>query len=449
MMACTCPKPTVRLPGNAPGASRRRLAAGPSYCRAVTLLALACSAAAAAQTDERRAAAPQEPPAATTQPTEPAEPPLLTADQLQAVVGIWQMNSRLGDSTIEATMVITAEGGRLAGVWKSMDREMPLADLRLSGNELTFTRSLEHDRALRFHGTISGNRLSGVYRAPHGDIASSGARIPDPAGPKATPATHPPPLPGVLDGKEKSIVVLGSASSYAWPTLLQDLLDDHAGSQRTYHVLNAAVGGTPVERWNSASTTKSYQATFGTLVRDYFGDRPRMRGPAPPPTVALCQVSLQLTGTPAGPVQAADDREGIAKGADALDQLALRLHSLGIERCFIATDIYTPRSEPQVGNERFALKAVLDRGRAYIQPGPDVWSRTVTDSPDRLRQEDQLNPNEPCAKILAEAWYRTLAGPQANEQVIQLMHQRTCDISRLTLDYLRSRNPRIAPPPQR
>ncbi len=51
----------------------------------------------------------------------------------------------------------------------------------------------------------------------------------------------------LLDGDEKSFVIVGYSTSYAWPAMLQDMLDEHAGGRRIYHVLNAVVGGSPVE----------------------------------------------------------------------------------------------------------------------------------------------------------------------------------------------------------
>ena len=37
--------------------------------------------------------------------------------------------------------------------------------------------------------------------------------------------------PGWLNGQEQSIVVVGYSTSYAWPHMLQEMLDEHAGSR--------------------------------------------------------------------------------------------------------------------------------------------------------------------------------------------------------------------------
>ena len=64
--------------------------------------------------------------------------------------------------------------------------------------------------------------------------------------------TQPPPskapleetaVAGPLDGGEKSFLVVGYSTSYAWPDMLQEMLDRHAGGERVYHMLNAVVGG--------------------------------------------------------------------------------------------------------------------------------------------------------------------------------------------------------------
>jgi hypothetical protein len=242
----------------------------------------------------------------------------------------------------------------------------------------------------------------------------------------------------LLDGREKSLVVVGYSTSYAWPTMLQDMLDEHAEGQRTYHVLNAVIGGSPTNRWIAEPGSREYKATFGAMLRDYFGNEPRLRGDAPPPTIAICQQSLQRTRAVKGPVTSANDQEGIRLGADALEKLALQLQRAGAEKVYIAMHIYKHGYEPQVGNERFALRALLDRGHDFILAGPDVWSRTIGAHPDAFA-DDGLHPNDRGMKIMAEAWYRTLAGDEARPDIIERMHNRAYDTDAITREYLGSR----------
>ena len=264
----------------------------------------------------------------------------------------------------------------------------------------------------------------GSYDAPDGS-AGAGRAAADEAAP-------------VLDGVEKSFVLVGYSTSYAWPTMLQEMLDEHAGGQRTYHLLNAVIGGSPVGRWIADRSSEDYKDTYGLMIRDFFGDAARLRGDAPPPTVAMLQQSLQRTPTPEtrlGPVTSVDDARGIEIGADALQKLIDQLRANGVGQAFIAMHIYKEGFEPEVGNERFALEALLNRGLEYIRPGPDVWSLTIGEHPAAFT-EDRLHPNERGGKIMAEAWYRTLAGDQAQEAIIKAMHARDYDVDAMMNEYL-------------
>lgn len=150
------------------------------------------------------------------------------------------------------------------------------------------------------------------------------------------------------------------------------------------------------------------------MLRDFFGESPRLLGEARKPTVALCQQSLQFTGDRRGPVKRVDDASGIQTGANALEKLSKRLHGFGIEHVVIGMHIYKKPVEPEVGNERFALKALLDRRHEFVHEGPDTWSLTINGFPEYY-DDDELHPNELGMKVMAEAWYRTLAGSAAKE----------------------------------
>jgi len=242
----------------------------------------------------------------------------------------------------------------------------------------------------------------------------------------------------ILDGEEKSIVIVGYSTSYAWPVMLQDMLDEHASGDRTYHLVNAVIGGSPVNRWIDEPGTQNYDSTFGAMARDFFGDEPRLLGDVPSPTVAICQQSLQRTGAQNGPVTAANDADGIKMGADAIEKLAFQLRDLGIDRVVIGMHIYKEGYEPEVGNERFALHALLQRGHAFISEGPDTWSLTIGEHPEAFT-EDGLHPNDHGMKIMAQAWYRTLAGENACQDIIDRMHERAYDTRAITQGYLASR----------
>jgi len=258
------------------------------------------------------------------------------------------------------------------------------------------------------------------------------------APPAADPVSSAEAATRVLDGSPKSLVVVGYSTSYAWPQILQEMLDAHAGGQRVYHVLNAVVGGSPVGRWIAPQRSEDYQATYGAMLRDFFGPDAALRGAAPEPTVAIVQQSLQRTPTPEtrlGPVTSAIDRKGIEAGADALQRLVEQLKEDGVEQVHIAMHIFKEGYEPEVGNERFALDQLIRRGDPAVVAGPDVWSLTIDEHPAAFTQ-DRLHPNALGAKIMAEAWYRALAGSAAREEIIGEVRARSYDVDAMMDDYL-------------
>jgi hypothetical protein len=241
----------------------------------------------------------------------------------------------------------------------------------------------------------------------------------------------------VLDDSEKSMVVVGYSTSYVWPAMLQDMLDEHAGGERIYHVLNAVIGGSPLGRWISAPESEDYQETYGAMLRDFFGPDARLRGDLPAPTVAIIQQSLQRTPTPEtrlGPVHDIDDPVGIRIGAESLEKLARQLLDDGIERSYFGMHIYKEGYEPEISNERFALAALLEHGLDFIFAGPDVWSPTAREHPEAFT-EDRLHPNERGMRIMAEEWYRALAGDGARQEIIDAMHAREYDVDAMMQEY--------------
>lgn len=242
----------------------------------------------------------------------------------------------------------------------------------------------------------------------------------------------------LLDGREKSFLITGYSTSYAWPEMLQEMLDQHSDGERKYHVLNAVVGGSPVERWIAEPGTEIYGKVYGAMLRDFINPGARLRGDAPLPTVALCQQSLQFTRTQRGPIASADDAEGIKIGADAMEKLASRLHGDGIDRVYYGMHIYKEPVEPEVGNERIALAALLKRNHSYIFEGPDVWTPTHDLHPKGF-SDDGMHPDELGMKIMAEGWYRTVAGDDACQGIIDAMHAKHYDVNPMMRAYMATR----------
>ena len=97
-------------------------------------------------------------------------------------------------------------------------------------------------------------------------------------------------------------------------------------------------------------------------------------------------------------------------GANALERLALELHRAGIERVVFATPVYTASGGAELSLEHVAIERVLARGHAFVEAGPDVFRASKRYYPDAYLEGGE-EPNEFGQKLLAEEWYRWLAGP--------------------------------------
>lgn len=225
-----------------------------------------------------------------------------------------------------------------------------------------------------------------------------------------------------LDDQSKSFVVVGYSTSFIWPHMLQSMLDEHAAESGVYHVLNAVVGGSPVVRWLKGD--ERYERTYGKMLKDYFSDDGKRRGDRPKPTVALLQQSLQgVFEGRGGGIRGPDDHDRIKKGADAFQKLAEQLHEDGIQVVYIATHIYKVSMEPSIENEKYALEALLKRSIHYIRTGPELWMPTKAVHPSGFSAVDKVHPSVKGARIMAEGWYRALAGDTAKQEVVDSMYK--------------------------
>ncbi len=242
-----------------------------------------------------------------------------------------------------------------------------------------------------------------------------------------------------LDGRPKSLVVLGDSTSLVWPALLQEMLDRHAEKAGVYRVLNASLQDARAAEWTAQDAAGPTRA----MAEDFFGPRARLRERAPAPTIALCQVSLAGIGDERGPVKSEHDMLGAELGAGALEKLALELRELGIQRVVFATPLYEEGAEPENGLVRVALARLLDRGHPFVVVGPDLWDSSRRYFPDGY-DGSRVRPNEFGMKLLAEEWYRWLAGPEAREDVVQALYAKDYEVERLERAYLagRARDPR-------
>jgi hypothetical protein len=224
-----------------------------------------------------------------------------------------------------------------------------------------------------------------------------------------------------LRGTPRAFVVLGGERSFAWPALLQELLDDHANRSGLYRVLNAATDADGIHAWSAAEDG----GPLDVLGSEYLAsERP---GKAPLPRTALCMVSLRGLSDARGPVKTENDMVGAEMGADALEGLARELHAAGIETVVFATRLYAEGCEPELGLERIAIERLLARGLPFVEAGPDVFGASRPYFPDAY-ESDLRHPNEFGVKLVAEEWYRWLAGPEAHEAVVEALYAEDFDM---------------------
>jgi hypothetical protein len=232
-------------------------------------------------------------------------------------------------------------------------------------------------------------------------------------------AARPPLESEHLRGAPRAFVVLGGERSFAWPALLQELLDDHANRSGLYRVLNAATDADGIRAWSAADEGDA----LDVLVREYLAPR----AAASLPRTALCMVSLRGLFDARGPVKTENDMVGAEMGADALERLARELHAAGIETVVFGTPLYAEGSEPELGLERVAIERLLARGLPFVEAGPDVYGASRPYFPDAY-QSDRHHPNEFGVKLVAEEWYRWLAGPEAHETVVEALYAEDFDV---------------------
>ena len=242
-----------------------------------------------------------------------------------------------------------------------------------------------------------------------------------------------------LTGRGGSFVVLGDASTFVWPALLQQLLDAHARRPGLYHVLNAAAEDGDIASWTPALKNQAQKSSsFQALLSDYLSAHARLLDGAPAPRVALCLVSLRGLGDADGPVKSANDMLGAEMGADALERLARALHERGVEHVVFGTPLYAPSEGPELGLEHVAIERLLARGLDFVQAGPDLFSASRRFFPDAY-EADGLHPNEFGMKLMAEEWYRWLAAPEAHEEVVEALYAQDFDVQAIESAYVHQR----------
>jgi hypothetical protein len=239
-----------------------------------------------------------------------------------------------------------------------------------------------------------------------------------------------------LRGDPAAFVVLGDTTSFVWPAMLQELLDAHAAKRGLYRVHNGATPAQGIGAWKETREPGPFRA----LSEDFLSARAAARAGAPLPKTALCMVSLRGIGDEGGPVKSENDMVGAEMGADALERLALELHELGVERVVFATPFYAEGTGPELGLEHVALERLLARGHDFVAAGPDVFRASRRYFPDAF-EAGGTEPNEFGVKLMAEEWYRWLAGPEARERVVEALYATDYDVEAIEAAHVAEHGP--------
>ena len=226
----------------------------------------------------------------------------------------------------------------------------------------------------------------------------------------------------IFDRKKKTIIVNGYSTSFNWPKVLQKKLDLYHRGKRIIEVTSATRGGTPIARWMDVKTGEPRKAWLERL-------RPKIREASDKgEVIVLCQQSLQWAFGERGiGIDGPDDKQRIEQGADVLEKYVRLLREDGADAVFVAMHIYKKPMEPQIGNERLALDALMKRQVVGVYPGPDVWTPTKKMYPQAFAK-DKLHPNEIGAEIMAQQWFETLLKhdgkripPRSREELTKLL----------------------------
>lgn len=230
----------------------------------------------------------------------------------------------------------------------------------------------------------------------------------------ADAAAHAEPRSEHLTGAPRTFVVIGDLRSFVWPAMLEHMLAAHAAREGLYRIENVSLPAATVKGWTEQPEPLRARLSRGS-------DSPR---------TALCLVSLGGVGDERGPVKSEHDMVGAEMGAAELERLAQELRAAGIERVVFATPLYTSTGGTELALEHVAIERLLAREHGFVEAGPDVFRASRRYYPDAYLEGGQ-EPNEFGLKLVAEEWYRWLAGPEAREEVVEALYATDYDVDEL------------------
>ncbi len=98
----------------------------------------------------------------------------------QEAAGEWDVEMDIGGRQITAKLTITkAADGTLGGKWVGARGESVISDVKFENGKLTFKRKLDlqgQEIEMSYAGTIEGDKLTGSFSTPQGDIPANGKR---------------------------------------------------------------------------------------------------------------------------------------------------------------------------------------------------------------------------------------------------------------------------------
>ena len=230
---------------------------------------------------------------------------------------------------------------------------------------------------------------------------------------------------GVLDGTPISFLVTGYSTSHTpadrpWPTILQEMLNMHAGNNTAYFIFKHSVGGTPIAKWTNICGTGSH---IQDAITSYIDPATQIPQGIPVPSIMLAQQSLQWAFGDCDDryttIENPADTALINLGVSAIQNYVNSFLDAGMEKVYMATHIYkTGNYTLNLYGERWGLAKAIEE-TTNLLPGPELFTVTRQLFPEGFAP-DMIHPGPEVATIMAVYWYLAMAGENADLDIAQL-----------------------------
>ena len=101
----------------------------------------------------------------------------LAARPGQALVGTWELTTESERGTRTSTLIINED---LTGTYKGRNRQFPVTDLTIEGNQVGFNVKMSFDErefTLEFKGMLDGKSLTGEFISSRGSRDVTGKKV--------------------------------------------------------------------------------------------------------------------------------------------------------------------------------------------------------------------------------------------------------------------------------